>query len=542
MSFANSPINSIDIWTGQSNSTHIRLDNTGNFDTEQLLFKSAARFNGYWFNAAPTAVQYPSFKAMYVFNIDSIEVMRIGSAVGMGSNVPLGPNSWNVNEGFIRIGEQPNTAAPVNAGNRLEIDAYPNTTFSSPNGSCAGSTGFSGLRFTDLTSASTPCVTPPSTNVLSVDANGDVILVPGAVSFGGTCGNTNTMSNDFEIPMGTFNYSFTGQNSNDARVGIGLAAGNCQPSAKLDVRMSSGSSSSISILTKNTDLDGVAIMATSSGGATGANTKVAGWFEASAGAGLQQTAIFVPMGGGAIQVGFNYPTGSGYLVDVNGSLNAISYGPSDARFKENVASLSNGSSFIERLRPVSYDWVDSLISDSMMLGTQYGFIAQEVDTVLPDVVRTNSNGFMSIAYDQILPVLVLAWQEEHRRNDSLASQLDSLVSVVNGCCNSSARTSGSEANQQNVTLSNSESVVLNQNVPNPFAEQTTITYYLPESAVKAQILFYDANGKLIKVVDLEARGNGQLNVFADDLSNGIYSYALVVDGQIADTKKMVKTN
>jgi hypothetical protein len=75
-----------------------------------------------------------------------------------------------------------------------------------------------------------------------------------------------------------------------------------------------------------------------------------------------------------------------------------------------------------------------------------------------------------------------------------------------------------------------------------YAEQTTITYNLPESVTKAQLLFYDATGKLIKAVDLTGRGNGQINVFANDLSNGIYSYALVVDGQIADTKRMVKTN
>ncbi|HTL82228.1 MAG TPA: T9SS type A sorting domain-containing protein, partial [Bacteroidia bacterium] len=77
---------------------------------------------------------------------------------------------------------------------------------------------------------------------------------------------------------------------------------------------------------------------------------------------------------------------------------------------------------------------------------------------------------------------------------------------------------------------------------NPFAEQTTITYNLPSTTKKAQMLFYDAQGKLIKAVELTGTGKGQLNVFADDLSNGIYTYALVVDGQVMDSKRMVKTN
>jgi hypothetical protein len=54
-------------------------------------------------------------------------------------------------------------------------------------------------------------------------------------------------------------------------------------------------------------------------------------------------------------------------------------------------------------------------------------------------------------------------------------------------------------------------------------------------------LFYNAEGKLINTVDLSNQsGKGQINVFANDLSNGVYTYTLVVDGKIIDTKRMVK--
>jgi hypothetical protein len=48
-------------------------------------------------------------------------------------------------------------------------------------------------------------------------------------------------------------------------------------------------------------------------------------------------------------------------------------------------------------------------------------------------------------------------------------------------------------------------------------------------------------GQIIKVVDIKTKGKGQLNVFANDLSSGMYSYTLYVDGKAIDTKKMVKT-
>jgi hypothetical protein len=92
----------------------------------------------------------------------------------------------------------------------------------------------------------------------------------------------------------------------------------------------------------------------------------------------------------------------------------------------------------------------------------------------------------------------------------------------------------------NVTLSNRNNIVLNQNVPNPFAESTIITYTLPSTVQKAQIHFYDGTGKLINTVEISERGNGQLNVFANDLSTGVYTYSLIADGKIVSTKRMVK--
>jgi hypothetical protein len=107
-----------------------------------------------------------------------------------------------------------------------------------------------------------------------------------------------------------------------------------------------------------------------------------------------------------------------------------------------------------------------------------------------------------------------------------------------------------------VRLSNRENIILNQNSPNPFAEQTTITYKLPDTVKTAKMLFYDAQGELIKAVDLTSRrnrsddrgdeigecaGEGRLFIFADDLRAGLYTYALVVDQRKVSSKQMVKS-
>ena len=82
-------------------------------------------------------------------------------------------------------------------------------------------------------------------------------------------------------------------------------------------------------------------------------------------------------------------------------------------------------------------------------------------------------------------------------------------------------------------------IVLEQNAPNPFADQTSISYFVPENISNAQIVFTDMFGTAIKTVDIKT-GYGVMTVFASNLSSGQYSYSLVVDGKVIETKKMVK--
>ncbi|MBI3518602.1 MAG: T9SS type A sorting domain-containing protein [Bacteroidetes bacterium] len=117
-----------------------------------------------------------------------------------------------------------------------------------------------------------------------------------------------------------------------------------------------------------------------------------------------------------------------------------------------------------------------------------------------------------------------------------------LTDAINQCCsnNSARHSSTATLNQLDVELSDKDAIVLNQNVPNPFAEQTTITYNVPATVEKAQIIFYNSEGQIIQTVDIKTRGKGKVNVFAADLSSGLYHYTLVADGKVVDSKKMVR--
>ena len=97
---------------------------------------------------------------------------------------------------------------------------------------------------------------------------------------------------------------------------------------------------------------------------------------------------------------------------------------------------------------------------------------------------------------------------------------------------------GSGNNTIDVTLSNS--AMLYQNTPNPFGSSgTKISYYIPENTMGATMVFYDMYGGKLKDVQLTQTGMGTININPSQLSNGVYSYSLVINGQVVDTKKMV---
>jgi hypothetical protein len=126
-------------------------------------------------------------------------------------------------------------------------------------------------------------------------------------------------------------------------------------------------------------------------------------------------------------------TGSGYPVyklQVNGSVAGV--GPyndiSDARFKTNVVPIDHALALVEKLRGVRYDWrATEFPAKNFDAGRQVGFIAQEVQPVLPEAVSVDREGVHSVAYSKVIPVLVEAVKEQQnqlRRRDARIEQLE----------------------------------------------------------------------------------------------------------------------
>ncbi|MEO8085942.1 MAG: tail fiber domain-containing protein [Bacteroidota bacterium] len=525
------------------------------------------------------------------------------TAIGYQATVPfhdqmiLGNDSVRVG---IGLSGDLNVTAGVGPGpqNKLEINAGMYPSGSAPRGfdpPPINAIAYSGLRLRDMTNI---CTTEPNLGpgILSVNDHGDIIYVP-KEGLGNYCGahTTYPLAGDFEIPLNGHDYYFSGQHlgSTDVLVGTPCTL-NPAPYAKFQSYQTTDQTSySISMagyFTNQTN-DKIAVGAyADSKTSQNANYGLVGTVgkgKTNVGVLGSTNGITTPLLLGGNNVGtygftqspspgkINYAVVGDLgiipcpvlpcplsLTDFAGYFNGDvlsttgNYQASDANLKENIQDINDPMTVLTALTPKSYTFKQQQ-NESMRLpaGTHYGVLAQDLEQVLPNAVkdcvhpaRYDSLGnemypeidFKAVNYSELIPFLVAAVKQQEQTIESMQAKLDN-------CCNAGNRQAnpgGDEGNSNgiDVELKNIRQIVLNQNFPNPFAEHTMITFSIPSDVKEAQMFFYDNKGTILKTVDITERGEGQINVYAPDLSSGIYKYTLITDGKVFDTKQMVKQN
>lgn len=259
---------------------------------------------------------------------------------------------------------------------------------------------------------------------------------------------------------------------------------------------------------------------------------------------------------GGVGIG-KIPGYSGRVLDIAGP--AYAYGfftVSDKRLKKDIAPLTDKTGLIYSLNGKSYKKyflqeataltvqkdangnpvaakTGSEVKADAREFTEFGFIAQELKEVYPELVSQDTLGYYSINYTGLIPLLVEAIKEQK-------TELESLKQVLNGGDGVGPKKAGAAVTSLNETDALSYPV-LDQNVPNPFDVSTTISYYLPATIAGASIYIYDMNGVQLKSYPVVERGKGNIILRAHEFDAGMYLYALIADGKVIDTKRMILT-
>jgi hypothetical protein len=250
---------------------------------------------------------------------------------------------------------------------------------------------------------------------------------------------------------------------------------------------------------------------------------------------------------------------------------------SDGRFKSNIKQNVPGLEFINKLKPVTYTLqlkkLDKFlgIKDSLIttMVTDYakgeqkihtGFIAQDVERTAQQIGYDfdgvnhpqNEKSNYSLVYADFVPSLVKAVQELSKQNNDKDAAINDLKNQVNElktmmqtiqqkfeACNPCSAASNASTSQTSTQIISVSSALLEQNIPNPFTNATTINYTLPQKYSSAKIIITDKLGKTLKEINVSGSGKGSLKVDASTLANGAYQYSLYVNNKLIASKQMI---
>ena len=297
------------------------------------------------------------------------------------------------------------------------------------------------------------------------------------------------------------------------------------------------------------------VLGSAGGSFEGRNFGVAGFLNDTYG-----TGIFGSSQGGYPNITFNgayagffhgdvYTTGSIYTSSV--------YTPSDYRLKSDIKSVSNScldkvldmnivefkykQREIEPVEAVEKTTVSKRLLESkdeptawyeedkaFMKNKHYGLIAQELQEIYPDLVVEGDDGFLGVNYIEIIPLLIRSIQELNAKVEQYENG--------NAPIKKAATRSAEEATDIAAVVT-----TLYQNEPNPFTETTVVRCDVAEDVVKADLYIYNMNGEQIAEYAVTGRGATGVTIDGGSLNAGMYLYALIADGKVIDTKRMILT-
>lgn len=283
---------------------------------------------------------------------------------------------------------------------------------------------------------------------------------------------------------------------------------------------------------------------------------------------------------------YNPSINSSFVFNTNLRVNGVTV-TSDARLKENVKSLQNASGILGKLNGVSYNYslsevqknrkqeesmslVSSASASSSALSSvssakendlsgvvsesafetvdaaktsknnlvqakidkreaedanrrRIGFLAQDIQKVLPDLVLTDENGVLSIDYIGFIPLIVESLKEMQQTIDEQSRQIENLQNLqVVETRSASATANSSQISTDNARLYN--------------IEGASVGYSLPAVFASANLQIFDITGRLVKKMELD-NSRTVAEVSSNETGYGTFVYTLFVDGQKRDVLK-----
>jgi hypothetical protein len=107
-------------------------------------------------------------------------------------------------------------------------------------------------------------------------------------------------------------------------------------------------------------------------------------------------------------------------IEATGEITA--FASSDERLKLNMEPITNALQKVMQIGGYEYDWDETKQRDKK--GHDVGVSAQEVQKVLPEVVKERDTGYLAVRYEKMIPLLIEAIKEQQNEIEELKRRLD----------------------------------------------------------------------------------------------------------------------
>lgn len=194
---------------------------------------------------------------------------------------------------------------------------------------------------------------------------------------------------------------------------------------------------------------------------------------------------------------------------------------SDSRMMTNVSIVGSTLQDLESLHAVKFDYnpFNRNIS-TQYTAKNYGLIAQAVESIYPDLVQTNNNGYKSVNYIGLIPILVNAINELSAEIDKLKSGTKNMKLI---------QPDNNDSNEPSFISIGTKTEV----------ENNTIKYNIPKGINNSKLIVYDIAGNVVKQCDLDSVENGFIPIEDLHLTSGIYVFRLTINNEVVENKKVI---
>jgi hypothetical protein len=216
---------------------------------------------------------------------------------------------------------------------------------------------------------------------------------------------------------------------------------------------------------------------------------------------------------------------------------------SDKRLKENFRSIDKPLEKLLQISGQKYNFIsqgtDTIKNENerqrqlRFEKDRLGFVAQDLEKILPEAVfYFKDEDRYYIDYNAVIPVIVEAMKAQQ-------AQIEGLKTEVANCCTANLK-SASLANGTTDNLAQNVAQ-LDQNIPNPFSQETKIGCLIPEGSGTSVLYIYNMNGTQLQQYSITGKGKQSVTIDGNSFEPGMYLYVLVIDGKEVDTKRMILT-